>query len=150
MACDPLQIVREYLLRAGSPLAELGAQVFYPHLPDNPDGRGSVWDNTTPGVLLVGIGGEALAGPNGMSIDVEVRCFGGGQEVRKQARKAWQCYEALRASLGDTENWATGKRLSSGNLISADEEKTGTHETEPGLNWPFVSSNWTFEVSAST
>mgnify|MGYP000851723364 CR=1 FL=1 len=151
MNTDPLQIVRELLIQPGTDLSALvGGRVYFPHLPDNPPGGVAVFDNTAPGVLLVGLGGEPLAQAVGVSVDVEIRCFGGGTALRKTARDAWACYSALRDALVDGEGrFLSMVRLVSGTVISVDEETTGSHAVEPGLNWPFVSSNWTFEVSAS-
>ena len=150
MTVDPLEIVRGWLTAGDTALSALvGSRVYYPWLPDQPSG-GAGFDNTYPGVVLVMLDGSPLAETVIQSVDVEVRCFGGGSAVQKLPRDAWRVYAALRDRLiNDLEQFVSGVETAGGKLISAEEVKGGTHEVEPGLKWPFVSSNWTFETTST-
>ena len=150
MTIDPLEIVRAWLIAGSTTLSGLvGARVFYPWIPENPPGT-VVFDNTSPGIVLIGLDGNPLAEAAVQSVDVEIRCFGGGTAARKEPRDAWTVYEALRDRLiDDVEQFVAMETTSGGRLISAEEVKAGTHEVEMGLKWPFVSSNWTFETTST-
>lgn len=151
MTVDPLEIVRAWLVAEDTALSALvGARVYYPWLPENPPGTVNGFDNRLAGLVLVTMDGEPLAESVVQSVDVEIRCFGGGDAARKEPRDAWAVYEALRDRLCDENGeFVTGISLAAGRLIGCEEAKSGTYAVEPGLRWPYVSSNWTFETSAA-
>lgn len=150
MTVDPLEIVRGWLVAGDTALSALvGSRVYYPWLPEKTtDGTG--FDNTRAGIVLVLVSGEPMAETVIQSVEVEVRCFGGGAAVQKLPRDAWRTYKALRDRLiNDLDQFVSGVDTAGGKLIGAEEVKSGTHEVEPGLKWPFVSSNWAFEVTSA-
>ena len=149
MTVDPLEIIRQWLITPGTTLATLvGSRVFYPWLPENPSGV-TIFDNSVAGIVIVGIDGTPAAEAVVQSVDVEIRCFGGGAGTRKEPRDAWKVYTAMREAMTrDDGQFVYGKQLPGGRLLSAEETNAGTHEIEPGLKWPFVSSNWAFEVTS--
>lgn len=151
MTVDPLEIVRQWLCQGDTDLSALvGSRVYYPWLPDKTAGGAGGFDNSEAGVVLVLLDGGSVAQTAVQDVEVEIRCFGGGAEVRKEPRRAWATYKALRARFIDADdNFVSGQVLPAGRLISVEEVKGGSYEVEPGLNWPFVSSNWAFEVASA-
>lgn len=150
MSGNPLEILRQWLCESGTTLQGLcGSRVYYPWIPDSEPGS-QAFDNSAPGIVIVGLDGEPLAESVVTALDVEIRCFGGGQALRKDPRDAWTVYKALRERLAtDDGQFVYGKALPAGRLLGVEETKTGTYEVEPVLNWPMVSSNWTVETAAT-
>ncbi|MFH1719081.1 MAG: hypothetical protein ABIF19_17135 [Planctomycetota bacterium] len=129
-------VLVEWLKTTATSLYTLVAtRVYCPALPPG-------FTNTQAALEVMRRGGRSALGPTEHAPSFQIKCFG-GTDSHAQA-------EAVYQALYDRLHGQEGHDVTSGNVMSAEEETIGQSLFDPVTKWPFVLTFWNVTMRPKT